>query len=160
MKRTRYGSFKPAGEVLSAWEKTREIAEILGARVVVFQCPASFGPTEENRRNIERFFSFLDRKKFILAWEPRGEWEEGEIRAVCRDLNLAHCVDPLKSKQAHGSIRYFRLHGIGGYKYKYAPEDLNRLKKVAQESGKRAYLMFNNIFMFDDALAFRGLLKA
>lgn len=159
-RRDRYGFFKPTGEVLSAWDKTREIAEILGARVIVFQCPASFRPTEENRRNLGKFFSSLGRNKFILAWEPRGEWGDGEIKAVCRDLDLVHCVDPLKETPVHGRIRYFRLHGIGGYKYRYTPGDLNRLTELAEESGKQSYFMFNNVFMFDDALAFRGLLKA
>src|SRR5215203_1756031 len=42
------GSFRPSEIVREAWELTRECAEALGARAVLFQCPASFKPWGEN----------------------------------------------------------------------------------------------------------------
>ncbi len=33
----------------------------LGARVIVFQCPASFAPTEENKERLGRFFEGIER---------------------------------------------------------------------------------------------------
>lgn len=36
-RRDRYGAFRPTEEVFSAWDRTREVCEALGARFVVFQ---------------------------------------------------------------------------------------------------------------------------
>lgn len=153
-----YGAFKPTDEVYEAWEKTKEIADTLNARVIVFQCPASFEPTTENKHNLMKFFSSVKRDKYLFAWEPRGKWNDNEVKTTCRELNLVHCVDPFKSKSTFGKIRYYRLHGIGGYRYKYTQEDLGVLKEFV---GKKidSYVMFNNVFMYDDALAFKKLVS-
>src|ERR1700744_4682951 len=52
-----FGSFRPTEQVRLAWERTREIADIIDAQAIVFQCPASFLPTRENIRNLESFFA-------------------------------------------------------------------------------------------------------
>jgi uncharacterized protein YecE (DUF72 family) len=57
------------------------------------------------------------------------------------------------------------LHGLGGkevnYAYEYTGEDLARLShelSLLTEKGlERAYVMFNNITMFNDAIRFRNL---
>jgi len=151
-----YGSFKPTDEVYEAWEKTREIADTLHARVIVFQCPASFEPTTENKHNIKKFFSSIKRDKYLFAWEPRGKWNDHEVKAICKELNLVHCVDPFKSKSTCGKIRYYRLHGIGGYRYKYTQDDLCVLKELVKKKTD-TYVMFNNTSMYDDAQAFKEL---
>lgn len=153
-----YGSFKPTGEVLDAWEETREIARALNASIIVFQCPASFAPTDENKRNMRAFFSSVERESSAFAWEPRGAWSEGEIEQLCRDLELMHVVDPFQSRPVWGNIRYFRLHGRGGYRYRYTEEDLDTLKKLPGEAVP-AYFMFNNVYMYEDALALKNLLS-
>jgi len=47
----------------------------------------------------QEFFDAIDRGGFLLAWEPRGMWNENPqaIIDVCEDLRLAHCVDPLRN---------------------------------------------------------------
>ncbi len=167
-KERNYGSFRPTDEVFSAWERTREVSEVLKARIIIFQCPQSFNPTTENKQNLEKFFSRVQRtKKFIFGWEPRGEWKAEEIRAICRDLDLVHVVDPFHSAPVYGKVLYYRLHGIGGYKYKYSPDDLKELRRRichGQSSSDRlsgidAYVMFDNVFMYEDAVAFKRLLE-
>jgi len=153
-----YGSFKPTDEVLLAWERTKEIADTLNARIILFQCPASFEPTDKNIRNLRRFFSSIGSDRYIFAWEPRGRWGEREVRTLCQELNLVHCVDPFKSKPTYGTIRYYRLHGIGGYRYRYTQEDLSVLKGLAMEKGD-SYFMFNNVYMYEDALTFKRLIN-
>jgi uncharacterized protein YecE (DUF72 family) len=37
-----YGFFRPSDEVRQAWEETRRFAQALEAKVILFQCPASF----------------------------------------------------------------------------------------------------------------------
>lgn len=154
LKKKNYGSFRPTDEVYAAWEKTKEIADTLHAKIIVFQCPASFEPTSENKNNLQRFFSSIKSDKYIFAWEPRGRWAEKEIKPICQELNLVHCVDPFKSKSTYGRIRYYRLHGRGGYRYKYTQEDLNILKGFLEEKID-SYVMFNNVSMYEDALAFK-----
>jgi len=82
---------------------------------------------------------------------------------------LVHAVDPLRRTAAkRDSLAYFRLHGIGGkevkYSYKYTDEDLSRLSEVIsalmESAVQRAYVMFNNIAMFNDTIRFRDLTSA
>lgn len=151
----RCGSFKPTDEVFAAWEATREIALALKARYVLFQSPASFAPSAENRRNMRRFFSALDRSGLALAWEPRGSWRDEEILALCREFDLVHAVDPLKAKPLYGKCGYFRLHGPRGYRTSY---DEGELRRVASLCDRETYCFFNNATMLRDAQAFQRLL--
>jgi uncharacterized protein YecE (DUF72 family) len=153
-KKDRYGFFRPTEEVFKAFEETCEIAKALNARIIVFQCPASFKPSEENKENLRTFFREIQRDDFIFVWEPRGEWSDEEVRSLCQELNLSHCVDPFKGKSVWGEILYFRLHGIGGYSYKYSDEELQKLAEMVKGEERTVYVMFNNTNMFEDALRF------
>lgn len=153
-----YGSFRPTEQVWLAWERTRQIAAILDAQVIVFQCPKSFLPTPENTRNLTNFFREIDRGHHTLAWEPRGdEWRPGLIRELCAESNLIHCVDPFKSEATYGDALYWRLHGRTGYRYRYTAEDLAELKvKLSgyEHLPGQNYILFNNIYSKEDALRF------
>jgi uncharacterized protein YecE (DUF72 family) len=153
-----YGSFKPTEEVVEAWEKTLQFIRKLGTNKVVFQCPASFRPTVENKRNIRKFFSSINRTAITCIWEPRGEWKGEEIHEICEEHSLIHCVDPFVSRPQTGSIRYFRLHGISGYKYRYTGSDFKSLREKL-DSRFSTYIMFNNIPMLEDAARLKKLLK-
>jgi uncharacterized protein YecE (DUF72 family) len=166
----RYGFFRHTDEVLEAWEKTREAASALRARIVLFQCPPSFDPSEENVRNMTRFFSVARRDGLDFAWEPRGKWDSGRVAAICRDLDLVHVVDPFREKQMYGRIAYYRLHGIGGYRYRYSNEELRRLYELVgsnlrvvrglpPSSERDIYCLFNNSYMNENAREFLKLLE-
>jgi len=155
--KARYGFFKPTDEVFEAWDKTLKIAQLLEARIVIFQMPPSFHPTLENKRNMKKFFKKIKRHGLRLVWEPRGKWEADEIRSLCYALGLVHCVDPFKAEAVPGEFSYFRLHGIGGYDYRYTDRDLRKLKEKC-ERNKELYCMFNNIYMFEDASRFKKML--
>lgn len=152
------GSFKPTDAVMDAWRRTDEIRRALEARVVVFQCPASFAPTARNKDNLRAFFRAIERENLVCVWEPRGSWQVAEIRALCQELDLVHCVDPFKASQAFGDIAYWRLHGIGGYSYRYSDENLRALAEML--AGRRGYCMFNNAAMYDDATRLLAALAA
>ena len=153
----RYGAFRPTEEVFAAWERTREIAEALEAKVVVFQCPASFRPTEEHKANVRAFLRSIGRGELTLAWEPRGPWGDDEVRGLVAELGLIHCVDPFQRQPVHGNLAYFRLHGKGGYRYRYNDEDLRTLLEWWRSCGE-AYCLFNNISMFEDAMRFKEMI--
>jgi uncharacterized protein YecE (DUF72 family) len=158
----RFGGFQPTEEVRQAWLQTLEIAQAVKAAVIVFQCPASFAPTEPNIANLRSFFEKIERGDWIAAWEPRGDWPQEVVKGLCQDLGLVHCVDPFAGEPAWGKAVYFRLHGKGGNaNYKYSGAELKWLRDICQrrlDAGHSpVYAMFNNLHMRDDALAFRKL---
>lgn len=163
-----YGWLRPTEDNFEAWEKTVEVGERLGAEVCVVQCPPNFRYTEENVRNLRKFFKEVERR-FSIAWEPRGDWGEHPeaIRKLCGELDLIHCVDPFRQESLHfsGGTAYFRLHGLGKpsvYRYRFSDRELEELRGKAEGLGegvRRAYFMFNNVYMLEDALRFLKLLK-
>ena len=152
-----YGSFRDTPEVLEGWEATRAIAEAVRASVIVFQTPASFGPTEANRNALYRFFESI-RTDAIKALELRGPWAVHIIEKMCDDLGLVHAVDPFEKEPATYGLAYFRLHGSPPgktmYRYAYTDADLGRLRAICREYDD-VYVMFNNLSMHADALRFR-----
>jgi len=155
-KLNRCGSFRPTKEVQWAWDQTWEVARTLRAKLLVFQTPASFHPSPENKKNLRTFFTGINRGDFILIWEPRGTWKEEEVGEICQDLNLIHGVDPFKNEPQFGALRYFRLHGIGGYRYRFNEGDLKLLREKCRGE---CYCMFNNVSMWEDALTFQKLVR-
>jgi uncharacterized protein YecE (DUF72 family) len=55
---------------------------------------------------------------------------------------------------AKGRKEYFRLHGGSDYRHQYTNDELTKLSKMIDEE---AYVLFNNIAMYNDALKFKGL---
>jgi uncharacterized protein YecE (DUF72 family) len=167
-----YGLLRPTEENMWAWKVTLEAAEALDARVIVLQTPPSFGYTVENMENMKRFLekALPMASGRIVGWEPRGTWYEhpDKIREIVCSLKIVHIVDPFRRQPivCEGQkILYFRLHGIGGrevnYRYKYTDEDLEKLAGMIEEllaehpSVSEVYVMFNNIYMGQDAARFR-----
>ncbi len=144
--------------MFNAWDNTIEIAEELNASIIVFQCPGSFKESEDNVNNMKEFFKRINnvqKKNYLFAWEPRGGWNEETIKSLCEDLGLIHCVDPLVNKSLHGKPKYYRLHGGKGYKHKYTDAELQKAAKIISSE---CYVLFNNMYMFEDALRFKELL--
>ncbi|MEM1658825.1 MAG: DUF72 domain-containing protein [Candidatus Jordarchaeales archaeon] len=157
------GFFKPTRDVFEAWEKTRESCSILEAKVCVFQTPPSFKESQENINNMKEFFSSINSKGITLAWEPRG-WNAETVRSLCVELGLIHVTDPFASMPSlEREISYFRLHGSPPgeklYNYRYTKDDLNQLAEKLKLLRGRVYVLFNNIWMRDDASAFMEVLK-
>ncbi len=153
------GAFRWTDPVRRAWAATRRIARLLGAGKVIFQSPARFGPTSENQDRMREFFGSIDREGLLLIWEPRGRWEPAQVRALCRELGLVHCVDPFKGRAVTGGLRYWRLHGLTGYRYRYTREDLLRLRDRIAPRGT-TYCMFNNAAMWHNARQFKAMVAS
>ena len=152
------GFFRPSPTVAAAWARTRAVAQALGAKVVLFQCPARFTPSDEHIANLSTFFRSIARDGLAFAWEPRGAWPDRLVRALCRELELVHAVDAFQRRPVAGPFAYFRLHGIGGYGYRYTENDLGRLLAFCPKR-KPAYCFFNNMTMFEDARRFLALTR-
>ncbi len=167
---SRYGFMRHTEENLWAWEESLKRYRLMKVRIVVFQTPPSFGYSEENYRGIKEFFSIINRDNILLAWEPRGSWNQESNRdKLCRlvsESGIIHTVDIFRNLPCEESsdVLYIRLHGIGGsevnYRYKYSDEDLIKLGEMFMRYNyKEIYVLFNNIYMFEDAVRFKDLLK-
>jgi uncharacterized protein YecE (DUF72 family) len=78
------------------------------------------------------------------------------VKSLCQELDLIHCVDPSSSKPLWGEVYYLRLHEGPGYRHSYSDEELMHLKEIV---GSKAYLLFNNLTMYNDALRFSSLVQ-
>mgnify|MGYP000038164221 CR=1 FL=1 len=166
----KYGNLKPTEENFKAWENVLEICKALRATVCIFQTPPSFKYSSENESNVIQFFSSIKRNSLRLGWEPRGTWHDhmDRVKELCKSLDLIHVVDVLKRRPTYvGDVCYFRLHGLGrgevNYRYKYTDEDLAKLASIVKgyvNQGCEVYVLFNNVYMRDDALRFKEVAKS
>ena len=158
------GAFRLSAPVLRAWERTLECARILGSRVILLQCPARFGLTQENKGNLRSFLRKIrcdTRSKsqvepLDLVWEPRGEWKAEGVKELCEELNLVHGVDSFLQAPVTSGAGYFRLHGRGGCRHRYSGAELEKLRAKGR-AWSPCYVLFNNLSMREDAQRFQKL---
>ncbi len=167
-----YGFFKNTNEVWWAWQETKKAAEILKAEIIVFQSPSSFRPTDENIERIKAFFSRITRdiENVLFGWEPRGEWWLDQYSSLLEEFSTKYGVviigDYLRGRIPRVFPRktaYTRLHGLGGrevnYKYRYTDDDLINLRKIVEKLNvEKIYILFNNIYSYEDAVRFKKIL--
>jgi uncharacterized protein YecE (DUF72 family) len=155
--RAECGGFRPTEIVHEGWEATLASAQALGAKRVLFQCPASFIPSDENLDNLRHFFTRVAAGTGLrYLWEPRGNWPDELVRAVCKDLKLTHVVDPFAARTVTPSSVYYRVHGRKGIPY----EDVEIEELAASIDRRRpSYVMFNNVRMVPDATRFVAALE-
>jgi len=166
------GGLRPTKDNLLLLEKTIEAAEELDSKLIVFQTPGSFKPL--NTTEVSEFFNIVSDKGFIPVWEVRGSTLEyiSEIQLIVKhsrtlilSTDILRTLPPVKYPVP---IVYTRLHGLGksvvNYKYKYTIEDLQKLLDVLtsymeKENKNTAYVMFNNIYMYTDAVTFKSIIE-
>lgn len=155
------GAFRDSAIVDDGWRVTVACAATLGASAILFQCPASFKPTDENLANFEAFFRRIARPPGVrLLWEPRGpSWPADIVGRLCAAHGLTHVVDPFVNPTVTaGALTYYRLHGITGTRHVYTDDELLRLRDMLPATGE-VYVMFNNIPRARDAERFGRLLE-
>ncbi|UXD21161.1 hypothetical protein IPA_00730 [Ignicoccus pacificus DSM 13166] len=162
----KYGFLRLTDEVKEAWMKTVECAKALRGDFIVVQTPPSFGYSEENVRRAREFFKWARKSWERIAWEPRGTWREhlDAVKKIVEETGVIHAVDPFRlwPPRSGTEILYLRLHGRGGkevnYRYKYTDEDLRELAEmIINVKPNEAHVMFNNVYMLQDALRFKEL---
>jgi len=166
-----YGYLKYTRENIDAFNEVVDRARILGARIIVLQTPSSMPCDPGSLESVDAFLGeatgSLD-KGMILGWEPRGECaESSRVLELMRKHGVIHVVDPFKRTPANivSGVAYLRLHGRGegevNYRYKYTDEDLEELYDTALKlPATEVYVMFNNVYMFDDAIRFKKLVNS
>ena len=152
------GSFKLNRATLRAWDRTLAVTRAMGADKLLLQCPASFRPSPENEDRVRAFLSTVDRAGLTCLWEPRGRWPNDLVARLCRELDLIHVVDPLQAAPVTAGLGYFRLHGVGGYDYRYSDEELAQIRERVSGHAP-AHVLFNNSSEFADARRFLDLVE-
>jgi len=153
---------------LQAFERMKQICKALNSKIMLIQTPGSF--RQDRLGEAEKFFREVNREGLVLVWETRGPaWETNEaykrLGQVLEKLDVTHVTDPFRVMPAYtGEIAYFRLHGLGKqmYYYQYSDAELQRLKELVtlyKKGGKRVYVLFNNLSMFEDAKRFMEYLS-
>ncbi len=153
------------------YDKLKEIASAVRARIMLFQSPANFAPSGPAIEKMRAFFTGVERSNLLFAWEPRGTWynDPKQIISVCEELQLIHCVDPFRNEPlvfGKEKIAYFRIHGFGQksmYHYNFSKEELSWLLSVVRDLAKDlkdVYVMFNNQYCYENGRTFIEMLKA
>ncbi|ADV65516.1 DUF72 domain-containing protein [Desulfurococcus mucosus] len=166
-----YGFLKHTRENVEAFMEVVDRARILGARIIVLQTPPSMPCTPLSLESAEGFLKEVlgnIGEGIMIGWEPRGECSERkEVVELLGKYGLIHVVDPFKRKPAStpNGVAYLRLHGRGAgetnYRYKYSDSDLEELYAIIEGIGSsETYVLFNNVYMFDDAVRFKRLLAS
>ncbi|MCE4614739.1 MAG: DUF72 domain-containing protein [Desulfurococcales archaeon] len=168
----RIGGLKPTEENFMLLEEVIKAARGVNAKLLVFQTPGSFKPVDVN--GISHFLTTVVDKGFTPIWEVRGatlDYEEELARITEKTTGLVLSTDMLRSLlpvEYRSELVYIRLHGLGGrqvnYRYKYTKDDLrellNRIVGYMESKDKTtSYVMFNNIYMFGDAVSFKSILE-
>jgi uncharacterized protein YecE (DUF72 family) len=153
-----YGLFQLTSEVLAAWERTVEVARALGARCILFLCPAEFVPEKTHIDNLTKFFGSIERGGLRMVWEPRARWPEDLVVSLCRDLDLVHCTDPFEHPPLTRSPLYVRLHGRHRPDGALTDGDFESLARLVKPS-PQAYVVFANPAAWTDADRFRKMVQ-
>lgn len=160
-----YGHLKPTKENAESWEKTLEMCMAMHAGVCVIQLPPSFMCTDAAVADALKFFKMVRRPVDIAIEFRHRSWTDNVelTKILIKNADLIHITDPLKDKPlSRKKICYYRLHGLGKqlYRYNYTYEDLINLKNIILDiKCEKAYVMFNNLSMRDDALRFRKMVE-
>lgn len=157
------GDLKVNDKTMEFWDYVINIARVLRSKIILVQTPSSFRDTSKNIENVYRFFGSVERGRFRIAVEFRG-WKPENIRKVCEDLDLIDVFDPLLRRSETPRFLYIRLHGKIeerriNYKHKYTEEELRKILEVIKDHKPReVYVLFNNVYMFEDAKRFRMMI--
>lgn len=149
--------FKDTPAVAAGWTATRAVAEALRADVLVFEAPDSFGPSDNNRSALYRFFESIEGPASRAIELPRS-WATHVVEKICEDLHLVHAVDPFDREPATYGLAYFRLHGPPPNRSSYSEADLLQLETTCREYDD-AFAMFGNAAAGDDAIRFASMLR-
>lgn len=153
-----YGLLQPTEAVDQAWQRTLRCAEAAHAQGILLETPASFTPTAANRRHLSQFFEAAPRWGQQYIWDPRGIWGSREVSAICGDLKLVQCWDPVAREGfPPGDVAYLKVTNLA------SPSALSvgELEWLADGLSQysTAYCIFNTTRMFADAFRLHDLLE-
>lgn len=149
------GSFRESLEVHEAWMATKAGAEALGAKIVVFETPASFQPGSDRLRDMYRFFKGAARGKLTFVWHPKGtEWGSLEDK-VCAELGLIRAFDPLRHAPPRKGVFLYMRPGLA----RMATVGVDNMATIAAAAAEvPSYVALSHRAAFRDAERLKDLL--
>ena len=150
--------FRPVNEVFEAFEKMKQICQLLGANVLHLQTPSSLNLNEAFVLDFRQLLSSINLGKLRLALEVRGTRGGSlphELLRVMQDNNIIHSVDLSKGEMpAYDSdILYTRLFGKGQHNiYQPTDEELVEIdRKASSSKSEKISMSFHFVKMYKDA---------
>jgi uncharacterized protein YecE (DUF72 family) len=148
------GLLRVSGFTKRAWDETDQVAEIVGAKIVVVQLPPKYDCTSQNISKLRAFLSAVSTRRTPAIEFRHTSWfgRLREARAAIAPWDGILVTDPLKVTPPDQPLQYHRLHGSDGlvnYRHMYTGEELERIGCSVR--GKKAYVLFNNLAMKEDA---------
>ena len=143
-----------------ATSTTLKIAEILRARLVLFQLPPQFSPTPDNIGRVHSFFS-KPRGHILFAWEPPVTWPTKLVDTLSEAHRLMPVMNPLGPAKPtpNSPMRYYRLGGTGRTSGSGQLSETELKKVIRLCDTPLCYVVFNNgPTAFEDAKRMVGML--
>ena len=159
------GLFQDSTWVREAYQKTKEAADLLKAKSILFETPIEFTPSKENQERFLRFFSEIDRAERLMVWYPRGPWDLEQMEAVAKKANVVIAYEPQLTpmdddeRPPEGDIGYFLLRGPSGRRRRYAAFELESYLRLASQY-KQCFVVFSHDAAFSDATALSQMQKS
>ena len=144
----------------TAWNWTVASATALGAGAIFMQTPPGFRPTTQNRHRLSDFVEkVVQPESPRLIWDSQGLWDAHEIDAICRDLALVPCTDPLVEEDRFAASAYLRIQGRARGRHGLSADELDLIADFALE-GTASQIVFHTATPYRDAKALTKLLSA
>jgi uncharacterized protein YecE (DUF72 family) len=148
---------KPVDDAFQAFSAMIEICRALEAPILHLLTPRQYAFNREKRELARDFFSSIDQKEILLAWEVRSTVDT-ELAGLMEDFRIIHSVDISRKAPAYQSeILYSRIFGKAKHNiYQFTDEELVDIYQRIQEAEvKKAVVTFHGIRMSGDALRFK-----
>jgi len=128
-----------------AYATTMKIAEILRARLVLFQLPPQFSPTPDNIGRVQAFFG-KPRGHVLFVWEHPLTWPPKLVDKLSEAHRIMPVINPLgkAAPTAQSPMRYYRLGGTGRTSGPGTLSDAELKKIITLCDTPLSYVVFNN----------------
>jgi uncharacterized protein YecE (DUF72 family) len=159
------GLFQDSKWVKDAYQKTKDAADLLQARSILFETPTEFTPSKDNQERFIRFFSEIDRGGRLMVWSPRGPWDLEQMETLAKKTDVVIAYEPQLTpmdddeRPPEGDIGYFMLRGPSGRRRRYASFELESYLRLASQY-KQCFVIFSHDAAFSDATALSQMQKS
>ncbi len=159
-----YGEFKNNDKNNELLEVFLKGVSVIDAKSIVFYTSNKFFPSPENIKNINGFFSRLEKKEILknvdIFWHCLGFWDEDAILEALEETTVMPAYDPLMDElNIKTKTNYYIMRALGRYSRFYPDSALENLADMIYEQQKDSYVVFNGVNAFSDAMRFRNIIN-
>jgi len=90
-----------------------DAAELLSARWLVLETPATLGPTRRNRERVRSLLGRLCESGRDVAWDPHGLWDVDDALPVLQETQAVWARDASRYPVPDGPLAYVRIPALG-----------------------------------------------